>query len=185
MMPQSLAPGLLVAMPQLGDPNFERTVVLMIDHGERGSLGLVINRPTELSLADVVGSMGIAWAGDPDAEVWSGGPVDPNTGWLLQGSEGGDEREDVLPLAEGILLSTSPDELRRVAERPPRFVRFLMGYAGWDSQQLESELAAGAWLLAPVSHHLVFGTAPELMWEATIRSLGIDPSSLVPASGVH
>ena len=72
-----------------------------------------------------------------------------------------------------------------LAARPPVRLRFLLGYAGWGALQLEHELAEGAWLLAPATAELVFATPAEDLWEVAIQSLGIDPSSLVPATGVH
>ena len=80
-----IAPGLLLAMPQLLDPNFSRSVVLMIEHADDHSFGLVLNRPTEFQVADVLSPMHIEWAGDPDAVVWLGGPVMPRSGYASRG----------------------------------------------------------------------------------------------------
>jgi putative transcriptional regulator len=181
---RGIAPGLLIAMPQLPDPNFERSVVLMVEHGPQGSLGLIVNRPTDILVADVTQALDVRWGGGEDV-VWSGGPVQPRTGWLLHSPATPSAGDAPIEVTEGIRLSTSPDQLRAVAESPPARVRFLMGYSGWDSEQLEEELAAGAWLLAEATPDLVFDTPYERMWEAAIRSLGIDPSSLAHASGVH
>ena len=79
----SLAPGLLIAMPQLEDPNFERAVVLMIEHNEEGSFGLVINKATDIRAAELLQSLEMAWRGDEEAVVWKGAPVSPTTGWVL------------------------------------------------------------------------------------------------------
>jgi putative transcriptional regulator len=183
---RTVAPGFLVAMPQLPDPNFERTVVLMIEHGAQGSLGLVVNRPSELRLAELFETLGFEWAGDPDSRIWSGGPVAPRSGWLLHEPLAEVESgEGLLEVTDGIWLSTSADHLREVAAAPPARLRFLLGYAGWGASQLESELASGSWLLAPATAKLLFDTPPEQMWQAVIRSLGIDPASLVPAQGIH
>ncbi len=181
----TVAPGLLIAMPQLGDPNFERSVVLMVEHERRGSLGLIINRPSDTPLADVLPSLGMEWGGDPLAVVWSGGPVEPLSGWLLHPPVPVVDPSGVIRVSEQLMLSISPDQLRAVVGNPPDLLRFLLGYAGWGELQLESELAAGAWLLAEATPELVFGTPPPELWQTAIRSLGIDPASLVPASGVH
>ena len=84
-----------------------------------------------------------------------------------------------------MILSTLPDQLKDLAERPSGELRFLLGYAGWGGGQLESELAQGSWLAAPASPQLVFRTEAGRMWEAAIQSLGIDPSTLIPGAGIH
>ena len=184
-----LAPCLLLAMPQLMDPNFERAVVLMVEHTAEGSFGLIVNRQSQIPVSELMLTLDIEWLGDPAAVVWYGGPVMPATGWLLhapiQAEEDEDDGEDAILVAPGLMLSTSPKQLTSVAARPPVRVRFLMGYAGWGAAQLESELAAGSWLTTQATPELVFDTPPERMWEAATRSLGIDPATLVPASGIH
>ncbi len=185
MSERSIAPGLLLAMPQLPDPNFSRSVVLMVDHNPEGSWGMVLNRPSELPIREVLDQLEVDWRGDPDAVVWQGGPVEPLRGCLLHEplAEGIDPEPRLI--VEGIALSTAPNQLEVLAARPPVRLRFLLGYAGWGALQLEHELAEGSWLLAPASAELVFATPAADLWEAAIQSLGIDPSSLVPATGVH
>ena len=185
MTTRGIAPGLLLAMPQLEDPNFERAVVLMVEHTDQGSFGLILNHPTSIPVAEVMSSLDIIWTGHADTVVWYGGPVMPGSGWLLHppGADPGDEGR--VTVAPGIELSTSPAQLRALAAEPPSEMRFLMGYSGWGSRQLEAELATGSWLTAEATPQLVFGTPPERMWDAATRSLGIDPGTLVPATGVH
>ncbi len=185
MSTRSVAPGFLIAMPQLEDPNFDRSVVFLIEHGPKGSFGLVVNRPSEIKLASVVETLGMRWAGDPEAVAWSGGPVQTRTGWLLHEPADVEGAALASEIASGILLSSSPEHLRVLAAAPPARLRFFLGYAGWGAGQLETELASGAWLLAPATPELLFDADPEQLWDAAIRSLGIDPASLVPAHGVH
>ena len=83
MIGTDLAPGLLIAVPQLDDPNFARSVVLMIEHNDRGSFGLVINQPSEVTASELLDSLAMRWAGDAQTVVWSGGPVARSTGWVL------------------------------------------------------------------------------------------------------
>ena len=182
---QTLAPGLLLAMPQLPDPNFSRSVVLMIEHDSKGSWGLVVNRPTPIQVSDVLQRLEIAWAGDEDEVVWQGGPVEPWRGCVLHPPVALDLQDSALVLVPGVALSTLPEQLQALAEQPPDPLRFLLGYAGWGGGQLEHELAEGSWLMAPATPGLIFECEPERMWEAAIASLGIDPTNLVPASGVH
>jgi putative transcriptional regulator len=180
---RTIAPGLLLAMPQLVDPNFARSVVLMVEHSHEHSFGLVVNRPVDLKVAEVLSSTGLVWGGDPKTNVFGGGPVMQRSGWLLH--SGSPHARGATQLAEDLFLSTSPEELRAIAEHPPRHARFLMGYAGWGAGQLPGELAQGAWLTVDASARLVFETPHDDMWEAALRSIGIEPSTLVAAPGVH
>ena len=184
MHERAIAPGLLLAMPQLLDPNFARSVVLMIDHAPgKDALGLVVNRPTELRSAEVMQTLGLQWRGTSEAPVWLGGPCETGTGWLLhQPVEHEDRARTIVP---GLELTTSPEVLKSVVERPPAELRFLLGYAGWEVGQLEGELAQGAWLLAEATPELVFHTPADEMWEAALATLGVDPLSLVPSSGLQ
>jgi len=183
MTEASLAPTLLLAMPQMQDPNFARTVVLLCKHEAEGAMGLVLNRRTQTRVSSVI-ELEPPLRHDNGLEIWVGGPVEPQRGWLLLGhSPAGAE---ALPVADGIYVSGSADVLRETIEGPAtQPSRFLLGYAGWASGQLEAELAASAWLTADVSTRLVFDTDPEAMWEAAIRSLGVDPYSLQVGGGVH
>lgn len=183
----NLAPGLLLAMPQLADPNFSRAVVLMIEHGDQGSFGLVINHPSPIKATELLESLEMSWRGEDTAVVWAGGPVSPSTGWVLhepvglaQPGAGG-----TIEITSTIALSTSPDRLRVIASSPPRNVRLLLGYSGWGPGQLAVEMARGAWLHTAVDENLVFGTPPDEMWSAAIRSLGIDPRELTTGRGVN
>jgi putative transcriptional regulator len=187
MLETSLAPGLLLAMPQLNDPNFVRSVVLMIEHGERGSFGLIVNQPTPIKAAELLDSLELPWRGDPDAIVWSGGPVGRTTGWVLHEPLSEDE---VLPgtaaVGPGIALSTSTDRLRVIAASPPGRVRLLLGYSGWAPGQLAAEMSRGSWIHAEADPALIFEGASDDMWTRALRSLGVkNPESLVPSVGVH
>lgn len=185
MSERSVAPGLLLAMPQLPDPNFTRSVVLMVEHTHAGSWGLVVNRPMTVLVAEVLDQLEIEWEGSPDSVVWSGGPVEPQRGCVLHEPLDAPHLDEALSIVPGISLSTHPLQLQSLARRPPRQLRFLLGYAGWGPGQLELELAQGSWLLAGAGADLVFETAPERMWEAAIQSLGIEPATLVPGTGIH
>lgn len=171
-------------MPQLEDPNFSRSVVLMVEHSAEGSWGLVVNRPSVVPVSEILSSLDIDWRGDPDEVVWSGGPVEPTSGWVIHHPIDY-VAESTLQVTKEICLSTSPDQLRALAVEPPAQMRFLMGYSGWGAGQLEGELAEGAWLHAEVSAELLFTTPGDELWGAVLQTLGIDPASLIPARGVH
>ena len=181
----SLAPTLLLAMPQMQDPNFARSVVLLCRHEKDGAMGLVVNRKTEVRVS-ALAVLDPPLKRDNGLEVWIGGPVEPQRGWLLLGYD--PAVPGTLDVGSGVYLCASTDVLRRVIEADASAEsehRFLLGYAGWGGGQLESELAASAWLTADVSKSLIFATPPEDLWETAIRSLGIDPYSLQMGSGVH
>ena len=180
----TLAPVLLVSMPQLSDPNFHQTVILLCEHGEEGAFGLVLNRRTETPASSVI-RLTPPIEGDNGLELWIGGPVEPERGWILLGEEPSDVES--VRVCDGIFLSTSQDLLRRLLESPPsQHTRLLTGYAGWSPGQLDAELSASAWLTATADRDIVFETHPAQMWETTIRRLGADPSLLQTGSGgVH
>jgi putative transcriptional regulator len=196
-MEAKVAPGLLLSMPHLMDPNFTRAVVLMIEHSDEGSFGLIINQPLDLAVAELLEQLELDWNGEPDEPVWSGGPVTPSTGWVLhtpvtddfEVDPDDDDDDDgiasTILIAPGISLSTSPSMLRAIAGDPPAHVRFLLGYAGWGPGQLAAEMVRGSWLHAAVTPELVFVTPPERMWHVALRSIGVNPETLIPGHGVH
>jgi len=185
-MPSSLAPALLVSMPQLCDPNFHRTVVLLCRHSAEGALGLVVNRPLVTSGRVVVNVEASApMSTEHDLQVWVGGPVEPQRSWMLVGQQAGQEVHGAR-IAEHLYLSTSPDLLRRLLEpSPPPYARLIVGYAAWGPGQLEAEMEESAWLVSEVDRDLIFSVPAEEMWEAAIRRLGADPATLQMSRGVH
>ena len=184
----AIAPGLLLSMPQLADPHFTRAVVLMIEHGDNGSFGLIVNQPSDLRAAQLLASLEIPWHGAASEMVWAGGPVQPNTGWVLHepvaGLDEGDPRGTV-EIHAGLVLSTSPDKLRALAAAPPRRLRLLLGYSGWGPGQLAAEMARGSWLHAAPAPDLVFDTPADAMWHSALRTLGVDAENIVQSRGVH
>ena len=127
----SLAPSLLVSMPQLNDPNFHQTVILLCEHNEEGAFGLVMNRRTQIPASEVVRlsppvDCNNGW------ELWVGGPVEPERGLILMGTE--PSNVGSMRVCDGVYLSTSPVLLRRFLEQPPPpRMRLLTGYAGWGT----------------------------------------------------
>ena len=183
----SLAPSLLLAMPQMRDPNFERSVVLLCEHSGDGTMGLVINRPTTTSVVSIVQMEPADLEGaNSDLPVWIGGPVDTSRAWILSSDDPGTPER--IQLNQQLFLAASADALRLCLRSPADVhgrYRFLLGYAGWAPGQLEGELAASAWLNAPLDLNLIFDTPAEQMWDLAIKSLGIDPLLLHMGPGVH
>ena len=173
-------------MPQLRDPNFRRAVVLLVHHDEEGTFGVVLNRPTELTAMGLCATLEVDWLGAPQKGIRWGGPVQPQTGWLLFGEDVPvTPDDDVKTVGEGVRFAGSLDVLRRVAQDPPDDLNVMLGYAGWGPGQLESELAEGAWIIAPVTQDVIFEVDTTVMWDHVLRSLGIEPSTLIASRGIH
>ena len=181
-MAEAFRAALLVSMPQLQDPNFSKTVVLLCDYGPEGAFGLVLNRPTDMPASAMVRLDPPVAAGN-DLPLWIGGPVDPDRGWILLGDE---PLTDFKTIRDGLYLSTSQAILRGVLETTPApRARIIAGYAGWGPGQLDDELAQSSWLLTTVDLDLVFDVDADAMWETAIRRMGADPSMLTTSHGVH
>lgn len=181
----SLAPTFLLSMPQLTDPNFEQTVVLLCKHSEDGAFGLVVNRPVMTS-GRIAVNLDPPFETDRSVQVWVGGPVEPQRSWMLVGKPLDEDDESGMAITEGLYLSTSPMLLRQTLEpNPPSRVHLVVGYSGWGPGQLEAELAASAWLLSDVDPEIVFSVDPCEMWETAIRRLGAEPGTLQMSTGVH
>jgi putative transcriptional regulator len=180
-------------MPQLLDPNFSRTVVLLCNHSEdKGAFGLVVNRPlvtTGAVVVEVRAESDVASheaAGTRELQVWIGGPVEPHRSWILVGREMDDESRSGIRVCDGLHLSTSPDLLHRLlGPAPPLETRLIVGHARWAPGQLEEELEACAWLICDVDRELIFRTRPDRMWEAAIRGLGANPETLQTSRGIN
>jgi putative transcriptional regulator len=181
-MAEPFRPALLLSMPQLQDPNFARTVILLCEFNPEGAFGLVINRPTDVAASTMVQLQPPIESGN-ELPLWVGGPVEPQRGWILVGDE---PEADFKTIRDGLYLSTSPALLRHVLEtRPAPRARVIAGYAGWGPGQLDEELAQSAWLMGDIDLDVVFEIEPACMWETAIRRLGADPSTLTTSHGVH
>ena len=175
---QTIVGKLLIAEPMLGDPNFDRTVVLMIEHRVEGALGVVLNRPSDLE----VGAVLEEWADLAAAPsvLYFGGPVEPNGVLALArsrigGSGGGDGGRGDIPGWSPVVGDVGTIDLHREpAELSPAVagIRFFAGYSGWGSGQLETELAEGAWLVVDAIADDVFAPDPETMWRSVLRRQG-------------
>ena len=172
------APSLLIAMPQVLDPFFERSVVLLLHQTDEGSYGFIINRPTELKVTEILEGMEISWRGRDDSLAYLGGPVQPQVGTILfagEAAEGEDRSMEALP---GIRMTQHIQDLSRLAQRPPESFRLLLGYAGWGAGQLVSEILRNDWIVAPVDLDLLFPSRPETVWERALAGVGVDASTL-------
>jgi putative transcriptional regulator len=189
-------PVLLMAMPQVQDPFFHRSVVLLIHHQDEGSFGFIVNRPTGIKITEILQGMEVGWNGSEEAVAYFGGPVRPQLGTVLfsssalggirRGENGGDE-ESASEVVPGVALSQHIGDLSRLAEAPPDQFRLLLGYAGWGEGQLIEEILRNDWLTAPVRSELLFAPEPDQVWAAALKSVGVDPATLpswtTPADG--
>ena len=178
------APLLLLSMPQMADPNFARSVVLLCDYTERGAFGLIVNRQMD-EFAHAVVKTDPKVNVDPDLRLFVGGPVDAHSTWIVMAEAQGpdDEQREVCP---GVLLSVSRRLTLDLLQSPPsNRARVVVGCAVWGPGQLDAEIAESSWLTIDVDPALIFGVPPDQMWEAAIRRLGTDPAKLQVSSGVH
>jgi putative transcriptional regulator len=178
-----LARHLLCAVPQLTDPNFRRSVVFMLEHDQRGALGLVVNQLGSNTIDEVAGGLGLRWCGPTRARVRIGGPVEPSRGWIVHDDRAWDPSAQVL--MPGLLLTTSLDEVNRTGHHDTgakgTHLLFMLGFAGWAPRQLEAEIAAGGWLPVPVGDAGVpatwlFETSADKMWDEALHAIGVDPA---------
>ncbi|TNF73617.1 MAG: DUF179 domain-containing protein [Acidobacteria bacterium] len=176
-------PALLLAMPQVLDPFFYRSVILLLRHNDEGSYGFIINRPTEIELAEILEGMEITWQGEPTLMAFFGGPVQSQIGSVMFASESGEwlanaDDEGTTEVSPGVHISQSLEDLGRLAADPPTSFRLFLGYAGWGPGQLMDEIMRNDWLTAPVLDELLFSAEPEGVWATALRSVGIDPAAL-------
>jgi putative transcriptional regulator len=193
-------PVLLLAMPQVLDPFFHRSVVLLVRHEDEGSLGFIVNRPTGIKVNEILKGMEVDWQGREDVVAYFGGPVQPNLGTVLFGPQsrpsappaptaptaptadteaGGDFLgEATSEVLAGVSLTQHVGDLSRLAESPPERFRLFLGYAGWGAGQLIEEILRNDWLTAPARGDLIFAPDPDRVWSAALESVGVDPATL-------
>ncbi len=184
---QSLRDQFLIAMPALDDAHFRRTVTYICEHTEDGAIGLVLNRPAEVTLGTLITHMELPTGSDTlsSTPVYLGGPVQPERGFILCRADPGESIDDGLHVSDRIVVSTSKELLRSIAAGTgPGSYLIALGYAGWGGGQLEQELADNSWLTGPADPEIIFDLAWEKRWHAAAQRLGID-IHLMPASAGH
>jgi putative transcriptional regulator len=181
-----LAGRLLVAMPGIGDPRFERAVILLCEHDQAHAMGLAINRPVEgLTIADLLQRLGVEPTAEAPADlVLLGGPVDQERGFVLHTR---DQTTDPAGVAVGEdLMLTATREILRVLAAPkgrPRRVAMAIGYAGWDAGQLERELRDSVWLICDADEALLFDDDHDHKWSRALAKIGVAPENLSAQPG--
>ncbi len=180
----SLKNQFLVAMPNVVAGEFDHTVTFLCEHSESGAMGLVINRPTQVKLRDILKHIGIDEAARvaADMPVYWGGPVQPERGFVLHSAE--QSWDSTLKISEHLAITTSKDVLAAISQgKGPREFIVALGYAGWGGGQLESEILQNSWLNTPADNAIIFITPATARWAAAARLVGVNPLLLTGEAG--
>jgi putative transcriptional regulator len=178
----SLTGQLLIAMPQMQDPRFVRSVIFLCAHNAEGAMGLVVNKVIEQpSIEDLLRQLKIAPNGFQGRPVHFGGPVESARGFVLHSA---DYTEDATLLVSGVGLTATTEILRAIGRGDgPRHSLLALGYAGWGPGQLDAEIQANGWLHVAADDDLIFASGIEDKWRRAIGKLGIDPAALSGDAG--
>jgi putative transcriptional regulator len=169
----------LIAMPSLNDPYFYQTVTLLFEHSEKGAMGLIVNKPLDISLGEVLHHLNIPLTHTEldRNKVMLGGPVNSEQGFIIH-----THPElcpgDIIDQEHKITVSASKEVLQNIVQTHPENMLVCLGYSVWKEGQLEQEIASNAWMLAKVDLKLLFKTPPEQKWRASAKLLGIDFDTL-------
>lgn len=188
--PINLTNHFLIAMPGLSDELFGRSVVFMCEHSDRGALGLVINKPGEIRLAQLFDKVDLSLGRRDlaDRPVFLGGPVQTERGFVLheavEGAEGESVYASTLSIPGGLEMTTSKDVLEAMSSGGgPRKVFVTLGYASWGQGQLESEITENSWLTVEADHSLIFDVPVDERYDRAMALLGLKSWMLSPDAG--
>ena len=174
----------LIAMPVLTDPYFAKSLVYICEHNERGALGIIVNRPLDMTLANLFDRVELS-LDNPELSsqpVYFGGPVQTDRGFVLHRPAG--EWQSNLKVSEDIAMTSSRDILQSIANQgTPRDILVTLGFAGWSAGQLENEILQNAWLSVAADASILFNTPYEERLPAAMQVLGVDFASLSNEAG--
>lgn len=174
----------LIAMPAMEDPYFSRSLIYIAEHNDQGALGIIVNRPIDMTLATLFEKIDVPFESPELANlpVFFGGPVQTDRGFVLHRPVG--DWQSTLAVNQDVGLTSSRDVLQAVArEGQPREMMVTLGYSGWGAGQLEHELAQNAWLTVPADPHILFDTPYEERLPSAMEILGIDFTNLAVKAG--
>lgn len=190
-LPRYLDGQLLIAMPVMGDPRFERSVIYLCAHSAEGAMGIIVNQPVgSIDFPELLVQLGIIKKGEQiklphnaeSMQVLKGGPVDTSRGFVLHSSDFYIENA-TLKINEGVCLTTTIDILKAIASGSgPKHAILALGYAGWAPGQLESEIQSNGWLHCDADPELLFGEHEDKYVRA-LRKIGVDPGMLSNEAG--
>ncbi|MFC0446469.1 YqgE/AlgH family protein [Pseudidiomarina halophila] len=175
----------LIAMPNMEDPFFHRSVTYICEHNEDGAMGLVINQPVELNVAKLLEQLEIIVPEHSlmfDRQVFAGGPLARDRGFVLHSPD--EEWRSSARISDEVMITTSKDILEAMGsgKAPDKFL-LTLGYAGWDAGQLEQELADNSWLTIPADPDILFNTPISERWQKATEKLGFHSWQLGPGAG--
>ncbi|MDQ8024001.1 MAG: YqgE/AlgH family protein [Moraxellaceae bacterium] len=174
----------LIAMPAMADPNFARSLIYLAEHNDEGALGIIVNRPIDMTLKGLFDRVEVPMETPrfADLPVYFGGPVQTDRGFVLHRPAG--EWQSSLKVNEQIALTSSKDVLHAIgSDGKPEEVIITLGYSGWSAGQLEDELAQNAWLTVQADPEIIFREAPEDRLAAAMHLLGVDFANLSEVAG--
>ncbi|MGB4909912.1 MAG: YqgE/AlgH family protein [Tabrizicola sp.] len=181
-----LAGQILIAMPGMADPRFERSVVLLCAHSEEGAMGLIVNKPLqELSFSGLLEHLNIPVVpAGRDIRVHFGGPVERGRGFVLHSSDWRPLGEGTMQVPGGLEMTATINVLEALASGGgPGKALLALGYSGWGPGQLEAEIARNDWLTCDAPEGVLFGSEDGAKWSAALRGMGIDPLTLSASAG--
>ena len=184
-IPSQLEGKLLIAMPGMGDPRFDKSVIFMCAHAADGALGLIVNKPTpELSFSNLLKQLDIdVPTPHRDVRVHFGGPVENGRGFVLHSADY-TSAASTLEVSDAFGMTATMDVLEELAKGSgPADALLALGYAGWGPRQLESEILQNGWLTCDATREIVFDTADENKWTAALKTLGVDALMLSAKAG--
>lgn len=179
-----LAGQMLVAMPHMQDPRFQRSLVFICAHSAEGAMGLVVNRPLEsLTFPDLLDQLSITPSPDcPPIRIHFGGPVDSGRGFVLHSTDY--LQETTMLVDQTVALTATVDVLKAIADgHGPGHSLLALGYAGWGPGQLDNELRENAWLSVPADDNLLFDRNDERKWQLAMAKIGVDFAKLSDQAG--
>lgn len=179
MQQTNLTGHFLIAMPNLKDPNFEKTVTYICAHNEEGAMGIVINKPLDIELGEIFEQMDISANSRVvnNKTIFHGGPVHTDRGFILHKTN--KKWESSIIVSDEICVTTSKDILEAIAiGNGPTNSHIALGYAGWGEGQLEQELMDNAWLNGPADTNIIFETPFDECWNSAAKNMGIDINKL-------
>jgi putative transcriptional regulator len=176
---------LLIAMPGMEDPRFQRSVILLCAHSDEGAMGLIVNKlAADMSFANLLRHLGLARGdGGRDIRVHFGGPVERGRGFVLHSDDwvGG---EATMQVPGGLRMTATLDILEALAGgKGPAHALLALGYSGWGPGQLEAEIGRNDWLVCDAGKDLVFAESDPGKWAGALRLMGVDPVTLSPTAG--
>ena len=180
----SLTGKLLIAMPSMGDPRFEQSVIVICDHSAEGAMGIIVNKPSqEVSFSELISDLGIEDDTDVEMPIHFGGPVELGRGFVLHSDDYAGQISS-LEIPAGFALTATLDILRDIAKQAgPSKAILALGYSGWGPGQLEDEIKRNGWLTSDASLDLVFSSDDDGKWGDAIKALGIDVLTLSSTAG--